>query len=451
MDRTTFLAQLAAPLLAQAWQATPDAGIVHEHLDSPTGRLYTYVQGAEDLVVTSKQSNRDEPSDRLFRAVKMDSRAGVLDALASGAKADARGFAGETPLHAGVDSGASPEVLEILLRAGAKANARDAHGSTPLHIAAKHAEDPRVISMLIEHGADVHARDSLLKSSRGETPLRRAVQAGAPTAILDALVKAGANVNERGRDGLTPLEAAVTFEYATPDGIEFLARSGAKIDATDPYGWTLLHRAVAYQASPEIIIALLKMGFAVNAPDPNGFLPLHIALGDFDQPEAAEHEQLDLPPDWGYRSAEIIEVLIRAGADVHAKSPSDHTPLHWVAQAVIVEIDVLAILLAAGADVHAAGPLGKTALHLASEHNRDATALERLVSAGADVNVRDDGGATPLHLAGERNDSKDVLQALISYGANPRATDKTGKTPHATARHEHRDMLWKAMMDKPLS
>jgi hypothetical protein len=43
-----------------------------------------------------------------------------------------------------------------------------------------------------------------------------------------------------------------------------------------------------------------------------------------------------------------------------------------------------------------------------------------------------------------------VIEVLLKAGADPRAINGDGKTPHAVAKPEYRDILWKAMMDKPL-
>ena len=86
----------------------------------------------------------------------------------------------------------------------------------------------------------------------------------------------------------------------------------------------------------------------------------------------------------------------------------------------------------------------------AASSNLSPAVLEVLLKAGADVNAKENKGWTPLHAAAAENPSPAVLEVLLKAGADPRAIDKDGKTPHAVARPEYRDMLWKAMMDKPL-
>ena len=107
-------------------------------------------------------------------------------------------------------------------------------------------------------------------------------------------------------------------------------------------------------------------------------------------------------------------------------------------------------LLKAGADLNAKDKSGTTPLHLAAAKNSTPAVLEVLLKAGADVNAKTTGGVTPLHFAAFSNPSPAVLEVLLKAGADPRAIDGAGKTPHALAKPEYRDILWKAMMDKPL-
>ncbi len=76
--------------------------------------------------------------------------------------------------------------------------------------------------------------------------------------------------------------------------------------------------------------------------------------------------------------------------------------------------------------------------------------LKVLLKAGADVNAKGMSGMTPLHYAAKSNPDPDALEVLLKAGADPRAIDNAGKTPHDVAQPEYRDILWKAVMDKPL-
>jgi cytohesin len=132
----------------------------------------------------------------------------------------------------------------------------------------------------------------------------------------------------------------------------------------------------------------------------------------------------------------VLEVLLKAGADVNAETAVGVTPLH-AAAANNPSPAVLEVLLKTGADRKA----------------RDERSLVVYVSrlkAGADVNAKDNNGWTPLHWAAAKNPTPAVLEVLLKAGAEPRAINTDGKTPHAVAKPEYRDILWKAMMDKPL-
>ena len=70
------------------------------------------------------------------------------------------------------------------------------------------------------------------------------------------------------------------------------------------------------------------------------------------------------------------------------------------------------------------------------------------------MNAKNTEGWSPLHSAAHDNPSLAVfevsLEILLKAGADPRAIDKAGKTPLDVAKPEYRDILSKAMMDKPL-
>ena len=93
--------------------------------------------------------------------------------------------------------------------------------------------------------------------------------------------------------------------------------------------------------------------------------------------------------------------------------------------------------------------LGTTELHTAAGSSGVAE-VEVLLKYDAYVNAKDAERDAPLHFAAAKNPSPSVLEVLLKAGADPRAINNEGKTPHAVAKPEFRDILWQAMMDKPL-
>lgn len=112
----------------------------------------------------------------------------------------------------------------------------------------------------------------------------------------------------------------------------------------------------AKKADLNALKALLKVDKSLlNARDTDGSTALHCAT-------------------WkGHR--EVVEFLLKAGADVHAQNSNDHwgtTPLHAAAHAnhtVLVQM-----LIEAGADVNAKDMNGKTPLHHTTFHKATAAA-----------------------------------------------------------------------------
>ena len=134
---------------------------------------------------------------------KRASAADVSRCLEAGASVNAgegEGFRW-TPLHMAAH-GASPDVVNVLLKAGAYVHARDRKGWTPLHLAAAN-NTADVVSALLKGGAFVHLWDE-----DGERPLHWAARHSAFPAVVDALMKAGSDVNERDDNGNTPLNLA---------------------------------------------------------------------------------------------------------------------------------------------------------------------------------------------------------------------------------------------------
>lgn len=114
-------------------------------------------------------------------------------------------------------------------------------------------------------------------------------------------------------------------------------------------------------------------------------------------------------------SAEVVAMLLVAGANVNVKSPDDTTPLLIAAEKGSAA--VLAAVLAARPppDIRAVNGKGNPALVLAIENK--ATAIALLVKKGADVNVSLDGGWSVLMHAAQLGKDAHVEALLKAHAA----------------------------------
>jgi len=121
-----------------------------------------------------------------------------------------------------------------------------------------------------------------------------------------------------------------------------------------------------------------------------------------------------------------LQALITQGVDVNARNKEGWTPLQCAAE--LGHAKICQLLVQAGADIHAKSSwFGQTALHLAA----DCGALEcckYLIEAGADVHAKNDDGSTPLHLAAEFQE-ENICRHLIQAGADVNARDEAGQKP----------------------
>ena len=131
---------------------------------------------------------------------------------------------------------------------------------------------------------------------------------------------------------------------------------------------------------------------------------------------------------------ELLQAMVRDGADVNARDEWENTPLHWAKDKAVAQI-----LIQAGADVNARNKGGQTPLH----GKRDKDVVQALITAGADVNARDKDGKTPLHHVNDRA----VAQALLDAGANPNIKNNAGKTALQIAKEEKKDVIIKILKE----
>jgi len=149
----------------------------------------------------------------------------------------------------------------------------------------------------------------------------------------------------------------------------------------------------------------------------------------------------------GYR-VEIARVLLAAGADSgSAKNHRMSQPLHYAADGYLEsaswdakrQVQMIDALLKAGADIQAQDKNGATPLHRAVR-TRCADAVNCLLNAGSDATLRNKPGSTPFHLAvqntgrggsgGEKAKSaqRDIIGKFLERGISPSLKDGKGKS-----------------------
>lgn len=132
---------------------------------------------------------------------------------------------------------------------------------------------------------------------------------------------------------------------------------------------------------------------------------------------------------------DMVELLLQLGADPHARDGSGHTPLYSLGNGCDVPggANIVGILVRAGADVNADDGVKRcTPLHMAARRGNTEIA-EALLGCGAAIEAPDSLGHTPLRRAVNCN-RIDVAALLLLRGADPHSRCKKGLTPLLTAR-----------------
>ena len=124
---------------------------------------------------------------------------------------------------------------------------------------------------------------------------------------------------------------------------------------------------------------------------------------------------------------EMVELLVRLGADVNAKNENSKTSL--MLAAFYGNLNIVMFLRQHQASYDIKDRSGMMAIHYAVDGG-DPTTLEWMIADGADVNSKDDvNGWTPLLRAASVNSTADIARILVRYNAKIDVLDKQMKTP----------------------
>lgn len=193
-----------------------------------------------------------------------------------------------------------------------------------------------------------------------------------------------------------------------------LMRYGALADCDDGKGDSPLHLA-SWEGNVEVGSVLLSAGADIDRlSGRDGYSPLWCAI-------SARH-------------VDMARLLVKHGARVSLKAPSDSMPLH---QAAITGQSAMAeLLLDAGANVDCVDRESNTPLHYAATIG-DIRTAKVLIREQADVNAKQERGLTPLHWACHKG-HEEMAKLLIESGARINAKSETFASPlHCAAARGH--------------
>ncbi|MEC8882750.1 MAG: ankyrin repeat domain-containing protein, partial [Pseudomonadota bacterium] len=312
--------------------------------------------------------------------------------------------------------------LEEILKNGANPNYQNKDGTTPLMLAAEKCSIELVDDLL-----DAKA-DPLIQDKKGNTALHHAARVGAARAgtytmtenhaeIVESLTNRDFKIVElKNNQGQTALHLAA--EYNNQQMVQLLVAKGADIFDTDNQGKTALDHAI--ESNNQEMVKCL-----VNARDSNEKTALHLAAT--------------------YRNPQMVQLLLKKGADGLATDNQGQTALHLAARYSNPQMVELLLKKTGifnrktGPNLNAKDNQGQTALHLAARYSNPQM-VQLLLKKGADRLATDNQRQTALHLAVQSKNT-DMVQLLLDNGAQLEATDNQGKTAlHLAAQSKSTDM-----------
>lgn len=369
--------------------------------------------------------------------------------LEYGADVNARNEQKETPLQLAAFLG-QKEIIEALLKKGAKVNDHYRPGEHPVQLAVA-TGNTTAAGLLLDHGADINpGRDDIdvgyypldLAVFRGDLKMtkfllqRRLKDKTDPVGSIYYLLKPLVDrplaqpipEDRKGeaelrleiakillQAGASPKEVHTAAAANHTEIARLLLNAGADANFTN---LTLayskvpipLHQAVSH-ANLELANLLLAHGAEVSGPAKSTRRKaIHYAIRPVDRSE----------PDRPQVRFEIVQALLKAGADPNLKAENDWTPLHEAVAAGNTE--VVELLLRHGAKVNAVTHNGRTPLHLSSSPNGLAIG-KLLVKHGAKVDAEDrHRQLQPHHYAAKRGDVE-LVRFLLDSGARVHAGD----------------------------
>ncbi len=337
--------------------------------------------------------------------------------------------------------------LETVAELGARRRLNVPRGRLPpLHLAVRLGRGD-VVRQLVGQGAKPGARAGALLARRdagGYLPLHWSCYQ--PDPGLVALLLPPAKVSWRDAGGETPLQKCARLDNVAvmrellrhrPDAVSVSSRRRrANEPSRQRRAAVTALRLAADQASAEMVELLISAGAGAGDPDGEGVTPLHAAArrGDAAIVERMlEKTGAEITDSSGNRPVSYAAYfgkprafrLLLDAETAKRKNAGGQSLLHLAAHGGDVEI--IETLLRRGLEVNRPDESGRTPLHFATMKTHRAAA-RLLLEHGAEIGHADGEGLTALHVAAEKNDPQ-LLQLVLARTPRPNVAGAGGNTP----------------------
>ncbi len=273
------------------------------------------------------------------------------------------------------------ETVNLLLQKGADVSLRDDKGETPLHLAVRF-EHLKLVELLLKNGSQIEELTEVEEipdsPNNGRTPLITAARIHKNPEIITYLLKSKANPNFLDKiTGYTSLHYVAAAprndeplkEQALQQATEVLLKYGADPNLTiEQKSHQMAIHLAAANNHVGVVETLLSKGADVNAKTEKGSTPMSIAAkqGAVEMVKCLLKHNVDIDESRALfhaafcrETTEVMDILLKAGADINAPDPQGVTPIFAAVYAV--SLQNVQFLLSHGADTKLHPP-GRTLL-----------------------------------------------------------------------------------------
>lgn len=316
--------------------------------------IFKYLVEEQGLSITQ---NKTLLCQTLYFAAK-NGKTNIIDYMVSkGVDVNTRNNNNQTVLHIALGNSQIEEAKYLVSKYGMKIESTDKYGKSALLEA-----DCKSIE-LIKFLLDQPQIDLYSKDVNGDTILHKCVRQKEPKAVKYLVEEKKMKLDLNNNLGQTPLFLSVFDKNM--DMFEYLISKGADVNAKTNKNETLLFYAVGGNKLDIVEYLVEKQGMDVNARDKEMNTPIFSSV--------------KLP------NVKIMKYLIKKGADVKVQNIKGETPLHRACYYRFGRShDDIDLLVKNGVDINAKTKEGKTALDYSKqgEHHTTST-MNYLIELGA--------------------------------------------------------------------